>query len=49
MERVLGSSDKLIYDAGKSGQGVLPYLPLSELTTHRPPAMGQSPQSGGAR
>jgi modulator of FtsH protease HflK len=49
MERVLGSSDKLIYDAGKSGQGVLPYLPLSELTTHRPPAMGQSPQSGGVR
>jgi modulator of FtsH protease HflK len=49
MERVLGSSDKLIYDSGKSGQGVLPYLPLSELTTHRPPAMGQSPQSGGVR
>jgi modulator of FtsH protease HflK len=49
MERVLGSSDKLIYDSGKSGQGVLPYLPLSELTAHRPPAMGQSSQSGGVR
>jgi modulator of FtsH protease HflK len=51
MERVLGSSDKLIYDGGKSGQGVLPYLPLSELTTRRPPASstGQSSQSGSTR
>src|ERR1700750_703513 len=36
MERVLGGSDKLIYDSGaSSGQGVVPYLPLSELTTKR--------------
>jgi membrane protease subunit HflK len=35
MERVLGGSDKLIYDSGASGQGVVPYLPLSELTTKR--------------
>jgi membrane protease subunit HflK len=51
MERILGSSDKLIYDAGKSGQGVLPYLPLSELTTRRPPASmpGQPSQSGSTR
>src|ERR1700739_4372588 len=32
MERILGSSEKLIYDGGKgaSGQGVVPYLPLNE-------------------
>src|SRR6201996_3141753 len=45
MERVLGGTDKLIYDGAKSGQGVLPYLPLSELTTRRPPALGGSQQS----
>ncbi|HUN98488.1 MAG TPA: FtsH protease activity modulator HflK [Bradyrhizobium sp.] len=51
MERVLGNSDKLIYDGGKSGQGVLPYLPLSELTTRRPPApsASQSSQNGSTR
>ncbi|WJR76938.1 FtsH protease activity modulator HflK [Bradyrhizobium sp. NP1] len=32
MERILGGSDKLIYDGGAAGQGVVPYLPLSELT-----------------
>src|SRR6201987_5566882 len=32
MERILGSSEKLVYDGGSSPQqGVLPYLPLSEL------------------
>jgi membrane protease subunit HflK len=31
MERILGNSDKLIYDGGSSGQGVVPYLPLNEL------------------
>jgi membrane protease subunit HflK len=45
MERVLGSADKLIYDPG-SGQGVVPYLPLNELTRRAPPASGQ--QQGGA-
>ena len=48
MERVLGGSDKLIYDGGHSGQGVVPYLPLSELTAKRPPATGQQ-TSGGTR
>jgi modulator of FtsH protease HflK len=48
MERVLGSSDKLIYDGGKSGQGVLPYLPLSELTTRRPPASSASQSQNGS-
>ena len=31
MERVLGGSDKIIIDS-KGGQGVVPYLPLGELT-----------------
>jgi membrane protease subunit HflK len=48
MERVLGGSDKLIYDGGPSGQGVVPYLPLGELTTKRPPTTGQ-PSSGGTK
>jgi modulator of FtsH protease HflK len=52
MERVLGSSEKLVYDGGSSGQGVLPYLPLSELTPRRPPQTGTTgqpqQQSGGA-
>jgi membrane protease subunit HflK len=50
MERILGSSEKLVYDGGSSpGQGVLPYLPLSELTPRRtaPPAQSQ-PQQGTA-
>jgi membrane protease subunit HflK len=49
MERVLGGSEKLVYDGGPSGQGVVPYLPLSELTPKRTPApTGQQP-SGGSR
>jgi membrane protease subunit HflK len=50
MERILGSSDKLIYDSGPGGQGVLPYLPLSELT-RRQATTGQQQQqpSGGTR
>lgn len=31
MERVLGGSDKIVIDS-KGGQGVVPYLPLNELT-----------------
>jgi len=48
MERVLGGSDKLIYDGGAAGQGgIVPYLPLSELTAKRPgTTTGQ--QSGSA-
>jgi membrane protease subunit HflK len=47
MERVLGGTDKIILDSsGQSGSGVVPYLPLNELTRPRP----QTPtQSGGAR
>jgi len=46
MERVLGGSEKLVYDGGSSGQGVVPYLPLNELTPRR--QSGQQ-QGGGNR
>jgi membrane protease subunit HflK len=55
MERILGNSEKLIYDgggssSGQSGQGVVPYLPLSELSPRRQaaPAAGQPQQQSGA-
>jgi membrane protease subunit HflK len=51
MERVLGGSEKLIYDGGGPGaQGVVPYLPLSELTPRRAPAAstGQPQQQSGS-
>jgi modulator of FtsH protease HflK len=51
MERVLGGSEKLIYDGGgSSSQGVVPFLPLNELTPRRPPAAttGQPQQQSGA-
>jgi modulator of FtsH protease HflK len=37
MEHILGGSEKLIYDSGNSNsaQGVVPYLPLPELTPRR--------------
>jgi len=40
MERILGGSEKLIYDGGgsPSAQNIVPYLPLSELTPRRPAA-----------
>jgi membrane protease subunit HflK len=47
MERVLGAADKIIID-GKDGTGVVPYLPLNELT--KPPqARTQSSTTGGQR
>ena len=50
MERVLGGADKLVYDGGKGGQNVVPYLPLSELTTRRPAAPATTgQQQGGTR
>src|SRR5438445_271012 len=50
MERILGGSEKLIFNGGASGQGVVPYLPLNELTPRRPPAAttGQQQQPSGA-
>ena len=48
MERLLAGTDKIILDSGgQSGTGVVPYLPLNELT-RRPPQQQQQP-SGGAR
>jgi modulator of FtsH protease HflK len=44
MERVLGGTDKFILDPGN---GVLPYLPLNELTTSPPPT--QQGQTGAIR
>src|SRR5271156_3405266 len=53
MERLFGGTDKVILDSGKNGTGVVPYLPLSELTPRRPAqsgTTGQLPQqSGGTR
>ena len=48
MERVLGGADKIIMDSGSGAQngGVVPYLPLNELTrpgAPRPPAGPQNP------
>jgi membrane protease subunit HflK len=36
MERVLGGADKVILDSGANGSGVVPYLPLNELTRPQP-------------
>jgi len=44
MERILGGTDKIILDSSQAGSGVVPYLPLNELT-RRPP----QPQTGAAR
>ncbi|HEY3791543.1 MAG TPA: protease modulator HflK, partial [Bradyrhizobium sp.] len=49
MERVLGSSEKLVYDGGGPGsQSIVPYLPLNELTPRRVPAAGQPQQQSGS-
>jgi modulator of FtsH protease HflK len=51
MERILGSSEKLVYDGGSSSsQSIVPYLPLSELTPRRQPqaTTGQPQQQGGS-
>jgi membrane protease subunit HflK len=55
MERILGNSEKLVYDGGPSGsgQGIVPYLPLNELTARRPAAppaaQPQQQGTGGSR
>jgi membrane protease subunit HflK len=53
MERLFGGTDKIILDSG-AGSGVVPYLPLTELTrpqNPRPaaPNPAQTPQTGGSR
>ena len=47
MEKVLGGTDKIILDSGKDSPGVVPYLPLSELTRPAPPRA--QTQTGGQR
>jgi modulator of FtsH protease HflK len=42
---VLSGTDKIIMDSGTGGSGVVPYLPLNELT--RPPQTRAQPQTGG--
>jgi membrane protease subunit HflK len=42
MERVLGSTDKIIIDQGAQGSGVVPYLPLNELNRTQRPEGGNS-------
>jgi modulator of FtsH protease HflK len=53
MEKVLGNTDKIIIDSGKNGTGVVPYLPLQELTgpaqTNRPAPARTQPQPSGAQ
>ncbi len=44
MEQVLGNSDKMIVESGAGGSGVVPYLPLSELS----PKVGGSNATQGA-
>ncbi|WOH79734.1 FtsH protease activity modulator HflK [Bradyrhizobium sp. BEA-2-5] len=47
MEKVLGGSEKLVYDGGP-GQNIVPYLPLGELTPRRPAAPATTGQQQGA-
>jgi membrane protease subunit HflK len=50
MERILGGSEKLVYDGGTPGQNsIVPYLPLGELTPRRPSATTGQQQGGGTR
>jgi membrane protease subunit HflK len=45
MERVLGGTDKILLDPNSAASGVVPYLPLGELS--RPPQTRAQPQAGG--
>jgi modulator of FtsH protease HflK len=45
MERLFGGTDKIILDPGSGGTGVVPYLPLNELT-HKP---SSGAPTGGTR
>jgi len=50
MERILGSSQKLVYDGGPNGSNIVPYLPLSELSPRQaPPTTTGQQQTGGTR
>ena len=47
MERVLGGADKIIIDSGAGSPGVVPYLPLNELS--KPQSQRGQPQTTGGR
>jgi len=47
MERVLGGTDKVIVDQGAGGTGVVPYLPLSELSRQGAQQSPRAPAQGG--
>ncbi len=51
MERVLSGADKIILDVGNGAGGVVPYLPLSELSRRPAPQAQpqQQPSMGGSR
>ncbi len=59
MERILGGTDKTIIDTGsgaQAGPGVVPYLPLNDLSQRRPqqlpattPSSGSTQSSGGSQ
>src|SRR5215472_2680161 len=50
MERLFAGKDKIIIDADVSGSGVVPYLPLNELTRPaRPSQAGDNASKGGLR
>ena len=46
MEEVLSGMDKVLIEPGAGGGGVVPYLPLNELTKPRAPGGGQGPGAG---
>ena len=47
MEQVLAGSNKVVVEPGVSGSGVIPYLPLQQLTS-KPPTSDTTPAPGGA-
>jgi membrane protease subunit HflK len=50
MERVLGGADKIILNSGKDGAGgVVPYLPLSELSPKSQPAPASPSRPSGSQ
>jgi membrane protease subunit HflK len=47
MEQIFGGTDKIILDSGAGGSGVVPYLPLTELSRQPQQPRNQSQQPGG--
>jgi membrane protease subunit HflK len=49
MSEILNKANKIIIDpAAQGGAGVIPYLPLNELTRRAPVAPAPAPRPGGA-